>query len=147
MKGEHYPLESTPDKEFFFFQSIGPKGVFQKAIWFDKLPEGVNLFNLALCVVANGRLEDDIVTNNEDFVKTMYTVAKAVQEFFGTNPDAVLQISALGAKRLRIYTEIFQRKYDELGPVFLIKGIIEGQSEKFQPDRFYQAFEIALKKK
>ncbi len=38
MKGEHYSLESTPNKEVFFFLSTGRNGTFEKVIWFQQLP-------------------------------------------------------------------------------------------------------------
>lgn len=147
MKGEHYPLDFTPGKEFFFFQSMGPKGVFQKAIWFDRLSVDEPVFNLALCVVRGGIFEDDILTNNEDFVKTISSVAKAIKDFFKTYPDAVIQVRALGEKRLRIYNRIFQRKYHELEELYFIEGILQNKREPYQPDRFYDYFEISLGKK
>lgn len=147
MKGEHYSFEWTPDKELFAFESVGPNGVFQKVVWFSPIEGRENVYNLALCVFQNGIMEDDILTQNDDFAKTMYTVAKAVHSFFETYPRATVQIQALGEKRLRIYNWIFQRKQLELESVFKITGVVNGGSQRFEREKFYEAFEISLKRK
>jgi len=147
MKGEHYPLESTPDKEFFFFQSIGPKGVFVKAVWFQKRPLGKQVFNLALCIIKDSVFLDDVETNNEDFVKTMFTVVRAILNFLETYPEAKIQIGAGEEQRLRIYNNIVQRKLDEVKTKLIVKGFINKRRELIQRGKFYEMFEVSLRKR
>ncbi len=105
------------------------------------------LYNLALCLERNGQLFDDIATNNKDFSKTMFTVAKALELFFINHPGATVQIRASDDKRLRVYNGIFKRKYDEISQLYSVYGIsIEDEKEIYSSERYYIGFELSVKK-
>lgn len=142
---DYYTLKPNVAKDAFYFRSEGPKGVFHKLVLFEWIP-GEGCFNLALCVLQNNKWVDDIVTNNDDFVKTISTVAKTVLEFFEVHPDAVLQIGADERRRLGVYNGIFRRRQDEIQAIYEVHGIIEGRKELYQPQKNYEGFEINLKK-
>jgi len=141
----YYTLKPNAAKEAFYFRSEGPQGIFYKLVLFESIP-GEGCFNLALCVLQNNKWVDDIVTNNDDFVKTISTVARAVLEFFEVHPDAVLQIGADERRRLNVYNGIFRRRLNQIQVTFEVQGIIEGRKEPYQPQKNYEGFEINLKK-
>ncbi len=147
MLGEHYPL-FQPDNEFVFeFYSQGEKGEIKKAVIFEPLSfPAQDAYNLALCTFRNGIAVDHEVTNNKDFLKTMYTVAKAVYEFCDVHPDSSIQIGANDKRRLTIYNGIFKRRYAEIIESFDIMGINGGNAEPYNPEKFYGIFEIRPKK-
>ena len=108
--------------------------------------EELNRYNLALCVLQEGKLRDDVVTNNGDFSKILMTVAVCLEVFFGKLPNAVVEIAASDEKRLRVYNGIFQRKHLEILLNFVVKGVLDERKELYHPDNFYHKFEIQRRK-
>lgn len=147
MIGEHYPTISDYNNRVFKFKSIGPKGEIEKIIIFEPLlPLHKNEYNLALCIMKDGLMVDDMVTNNNDFYKTIYTVVKSIYIFFETYPEASLKIGAEEERRDRIYNGIFKRKHHEIIEKFDIFGYINGRIELYNLEKFYDHFELKRKK-
>ena len=140
---EHYTLDSTPDLLIHKFQSIGNQGVIDKLIIFEEI--GVNRYNLAFGDVVDGKLRDEIVSNNFDLVKTVSTVVGAVYLFFKQYPAAILEFDAVDEKRLRLYNRIMIRRFLEIEKSYLVRGVIDGLEERYQPGNFYHKFVIQLK--
>ncbi len=93
----------------------------------------------------NGEQRDDTISNNQDYVKVLSTVAKAVYEFLDLHPDAIIEIEAVDEKRLRLYNLIFKRRYHEWRLLFLVEGYIGLEKELFNPDKDYWRFELQWK--
>ncbi|MEK7253815.1 MAG: hypothetical protein AAB316_03665 [Bacteroidota bacterium] len=143
---DFYPLQPNADKREYYFESEGPNGVFQKVVLFEELPLQPGYFNLALCVVSHGIFLDDVVTDNADFSKTMQTVAKATYDFLEELPEAIIRVEANENRRLRIYNGIVKRRWKEIESLFEVKGKRQQKFEAYNPDHFYDGFELRLKK-
>lgn len=134
-----------PSKNFtqFAFQSEGIKGKIVKIIIFSPIAE--NEWNLGFGDFHRGKLDDTTMTNNNDAMKTIRTVAQAILIFIETYPDRIVVIEPLDEKRKRFYNRIFQKFYDEINIYFNIIGIREGVSFVFNPKEFYDVFKISYK--
>ena len=140
---ESYKLEIAQDFLVFKFQSVGNQGIIDKLVVFEELAEG--RYNLAFGDVIDGVLNDEVISNNFDFVKTASTVVKAIHIFFNQYPSATLEIEAVDEKRLKFYNRIIMRRYWEIESKFRIAGIIDGVKSPYFYGNFYQKFEIQLK--
>ncbi|MEK7256593.1 MAG: hypothetical protein AAB316_17695 [Bacteroidota bacterium] len=139
----HYSFVSEAENTLFPFQSEGENGIFDMAVEFQKM--SANQYNLALGVYDEGEFRDDLETNNGDFWKIMSTVAAVLFEFFRSHPAAVVQIRADEQRRLRVYNGIFQKRKADIERHFKISGMIGNIRSPFDPNRFYDGFEIKLK--
>lgn len=141
---DRYPLESFQQNQAFLFNSIGTKGIVLKAIVFEYLEE--NRYNLAFGDYKNGQMDDEIVTNNNDLIKVMSTVAHSLYLFMETYPNALVEIDPVDEKRCRLYNTIFKRRHQEVQLLFDIYGINEYSKEPYNSIQYYQKFEIERKK-
>jgi len=141
---EHYPLIPSKLENAFFFQSIGKKGIILKVIIFEDMEN--NYYNLAFGDVVNMKLDDKVITNNNDLVMVISTVAKAIYQFIEKHPKAIIEIDPIDPKRRRLYNSVFKRRHLEILDLFQIFGVIKGQKEKYNPNNFYEEFEIHPKK-
>jgi hypothetical protein len=73
MLGETYPIKPSLDKLYYLFISEGPKGRIIKIVLFQNI--GENSYNLAFGDFNGGQVDDEVVSNNRDFVKVLSTVA------------------------------------------------------------------------
>jgi hypothetical protein len=138
-----YDYLDSKHKTRFAFQSEGVQGKVIKIIQFEKSKDGK--WNLGFGDWRKGKIEDSIMTNNQDAIKVFRTVAKATFEFLNEYPTSIIVIEAVDDKRKRFYNLIFQRHFKELEPIFLIIGIIKKHKESYNPHKFYDSFEISLK--
>jgi len=141
---DSYPLIPTKLKNAFFFKSVGVKGTILKVIIFEHLKG--NRYNLAFGDVVNNELDDEVISNNRDFVKVMATVATAIYYFLETNPKAIVEIDPIDSKRALFYNRIFQRKHTEIIEILNLVGIVNKQKEIYNPEKLYDKFEIRSKK-
>lgn len=141
---DHYPLIPSKLENAFFFQSVGKKGIILKAIIFEDMQD--NYYNLAFGDVVDMKLDDKIITNNNDLIKVISTVAKAIYLFAEKNPKAIIEIDPVDERRRWLYNKIFKRRHLEIVDIFEIIGIKGEQKEKYNPEYFYDEFEIHLKK-
>jgi hypothetical protein len=86
---DYYPLTEL----IFAFHSEGVKGKILKIIIFTLKEDGQ--WNLAFGDWKNNAINDSIMTNNQDVVKVIGTVAKATYAFFENHPAATLEINQL----------------------------------------------------
>lgn len=141
---EHYPIRFTRDRKVFLFESVGVHGTIRKAVIFEE--KGNDYYNLAFGDIVNQDLKDEIISNNQDVLKVMSTVAKAIYIFFEFQPNAILEIEAVDQKRLNFYNTIFKRRFSEIEKSFILRGYHRNSKEEYKPDKFYDKFEIELKK-
>lgn len=143
MVREHYTIDSTPDYLVHRFQSHGNQGVIDKLVVFEEL-EG-NRYNLAFGDVIDGKLRDEVISNNFDLVKTVSTIAITINLFFQKYPSAILEFDAVDEKRLKLYNRVMARRFLEIEKTFHIKGIRSGVEENYQLGHFYYKFVIETK--
>lgn len=141
---DSYPLIPSKLKNAFFFKSVGVKGTILKVIIFEHLKN--RRYNLAFGDVVNNQLDDEVISNNQDFVKVISTVAIAIYEFLERNPKAIIEIDPIDSKRALFYNRIFQRRYIEIILILDVFGVIGKKRERYNPEKLYQEFEIEAKK-
>ena len=127
----------------FLFKSEGPNGIFEKGIIFQE--EGNNRFNLTLIEKRDGQLRDDVTSNNQDVVKIFSTVVQAILKFTKTNKDAVIELRASDAKRLRVYNALILRYHLNFKNQLTILGVKNEQIEPVQSEKTYDWFVIKRK--
>jgi hypothetical protein len=86
-----YPCYASEDKMLFIFRSEGIQGTVIKMIIFS--PTDVkNEWNLAFGDFKDDEIDHLTITNNQDAMKVIRTVAKATIEFFKAYPNSRLLI-------------------------------------------------------
>lgn len=127
----------------FSFHSEGIQGKILKIVIFTLQDNGK--WNLAFGDWKDKNLDDKVMSNNEDVVRVIGTVAKAAYKFFENHPDATLEIKPVDEKRRRLYNIVFQRHFYEIAEKFQIIGIIGEQKENYSPEKLYNSFELTVK--
>ena len=141
---DSYPLLPSKSENAFFFRSVGVKGTILKVIIFEHLKG--NRYNLAFGDVVNNQLDDEVISNNQDLIKVISTVAVGVYEFLENHPKAIVEIDPIDSKRALLYNRIFQRRHLEIITILDIFGIIDQEKEVYNPEKLYHEFEIHSKK-
>ena len=134
-----YPLNDL----LFSFHSEGVQGKILKIIIFTLQEDGK--WNLAFGDWNNKKVDDKVMSNNEDVVKVIGTVAKAAYQFFDNHPEAVLEIKPVDEKRRKLYNIVFQRHFYDITHNFQIMGLIGEQKEIYSPKKLYNSFELSVK--
>ena len=142
MNLERYPLKSEPNKKWFEFYSIGPKGAIRKVVKFD--PVRKNMYNLAFGDWDNKSksIDSKIRSNNHDVQKVLTTVATVVMEFMEHYPDSILFAQGDGPEKTRLYQMAINRHLGEISYRYIIEGFRTYYRERFQPGRNYDLFAL-----
>lgn len=90
----------------FAFQSESDKGKIVKIIEFYFLDNGK--WNLGFGDWNKGTVDDKVVSNNQDTMKVIRTVANVTIAFFKEYPSSVVVIEPVDEKRKRFYNLIFK---------------------------------------
>ena len=142
MLGETYHTMLHSDNEFIYlFVSRGQKGEILKAVLFQQY-KTKNNYNLAFGDVQDGKLSNKVVSNNNDFVKVLSTVAKCAYVFLERNPGTILHIQPVDDRRRNLYNAVFKRHYEALTENFEIWGKRNRRRETYQPQKDYDSFEL-----
>jgi hypothetical protein len=140
MLGETYPIKPSLDKLYYLFISEGPKGRIIKIVLFQNI--GENSYNLAFGDFNGGQVDDEVVSNNRDFVKVLSTVAACVYDFVKANPGVKLEIDPVDEKRKTLYNAVFKRHHVFIQQQFRILGVIAKVPEPYTPEKMYDIFEL-----
>ena len=150
MNVERYAYKSSDTFLDYEFYSKGPKGDIKKVVRFSlvKLPN-TPYYNLGFgdWNEEKQRIDDFIVSNNEDAERVLVTVAGAVMDFTNHYPDSIIYAEGSSASRTRRYQMGINKYWTEIEQLFDVYGLIE--NEGFQPfvrGRNYKAFVVKRKK-
>ena len=143
MINDSYYFEATNNNTLFAFESEGVKGKILKLVVFEMTVDGK--WNLAFGDVKNGDIDDSVITNNQDAIKVIRTVAKIIMIFFEDYPLSTILINPVDEKRKRLYNFAFQRHFKDIEPIFKIIGFLKGVEETYTPLKMYDSFQISLK--
>ena len=133
-------------KTRYFFISEGENKRIVKTVVFS--PLGNRLWNLGFGDLQySGYIDDSVVSNNDDLIKVISTVAKIAYEFSDKYPLRRIQIKPVDEKRKRLYNHVFRRHYDTIDANFDIIGINEQERETYSPKKNYDIFELNRKRK
>jgi hypothetical protein len=142
MNQETYGLTLDDDCQVFTFTSEGPRGKIPKAVAFKPLSQGPNYFNLSFgdWDRKQSKLDDTVVSNNQDTQKILSTVAKAVENFLMLNPDAVIFAMGGTAARNRLYQMSISKFEREIKERFVIRGSVKRRWRPFKKGINFDSF-------
>jgi len=95
----------------------------------------------------DGQIDDAVVSNNADLVKIMNTIASTLYSFTEQYPGSKVYIEPVDKKRSNLYHHIFRRRFGEIQPLFIIKGLTAGGWKDYLPGNRYLAFELERRTK
>lgn len=145
---DRYQTISTDNHTVFEFYSEGPKGRIKKVIVFSKpLNRHENIFNLAFgdWDEKQQKLNDRVISNNNDRGKVLATVASSVLEFIEHYPDAIVYAEGSTPPRTRLYQIGISTYISEITQWLEVYGFRFGNWEPFQPGQNYEAFAVKIK--
>jgi hypothetical protein len=148
MNIEQYSIISDNSHLFYEFQSIGPKGIINKAVLYSKIKDlNGNFYNLSFgdWDVISGRLDDKIISNNNDTKKVLNTVAFTALQFGHYFPEAYIIIVGSTDPRTRLYQMAIGRNITEIAILFEILGLKNGRFIKFSMGINFEAFLVKNK--
>lgn len=125
MEWEKYELERTEDGMGYWFYSEGPRGRIRKVIEFQKMRGlGSNTFNLAFGDFPEGaeNLNDRSVSNNQDRLKVLNTVATGVIDFLKMYPRSIVLIRATTLVRARLYQMLISLMWTSVKEEYEVLG-------------------------
>ena len=144
MVKDAYLYTGLKRKTRYFFVSEGENKRIVKMVVFT--PLGKKLWNLGFGDLQyHGYIDDSVVSNNDDLIKVISTVAKITYEFSEKYPLRHLQIKPVDEKRRRLYNHVFRRNYDIIYANFEITGINNLNGiirEHYSPEETYNSFEL-----
>ena len=125
------------------FVSIGPKGTIKKIVHYTYHPQlGANVYNLGFgdWDAINKKVNDTVVSNNGDTLKTLATVAETAMHFTQTHPDAWIFFEGSTSSRTRLYQKSLSIFFQEVERLFYMFGLTEDGWEVFSKGINYKAF-------
>lgn len=150
MNLERYDYQTSESFLDYEFHSEGPKGAIKKVIRFMSVTvAGFSYYNLGFgdWNEAEKRIDDFIVSNNQDAELVLATVASTVIDFTDHYPDVIIYAEGSTASRTRRYQMGINKYWSEIDPIFEVHGLIENQGfQPFELGKNYKAFVVKRKK-
>ncbi|MFT4152406.1 DUF6934 family protein [Parafilimonas sp.] len=146
---DRYEYFANTDFLSYEFFSEGPKGKIKKIIRFTpRNAEGITYFNLGFgdWNTEKNRVDDMVVTNNQDQQKILATVASAVLDFTALFPDIMVYAKGSTDARTRLYQMGIAANLGEIESALLVFGFIDNKWKKFEKNINYDAFLVLRKK-
>jgi hypothetical protein len=148
MNLDQYPIVSDSSNLTYKFDSIGPNGIIRKVVSYRRINSlSKNYYNLSFgdWDKINGKVNDTIVSNNNDTKKILFTVGLTALQFVNHFPTAEVFIEGSTISRTRLYQMTIRQHFIEIDKLFDLRGLRNGKWEKFKPGINFEAF--LLKKK
>lgn len=129
----------------FEFISEGPKGKIKKMVRFIRMFG--NLYNLGFGDFegSSGKINDIIITNNNDSLKVLATVGFIIHDFTSKNPNSFILIKGSTLSRTRLYRRGVSKYWDYISVEFVVYGQRDGDWELFKFNENYTAFLVHRK--
>jgi hypothetical protein len=152
MNLDKYDCLADSQYSSFTFQSIGPNGIIKKIINYKQVPDsfladGRPVINIGFgdWDEMNGKVDDAIVSNNQDRDKILATVASTIIAF--TDIYGRLPIYAQGSTpaKTRLYQMGINAHFKEVNALFWIYGLKGAEWSLFMPGVNYNAFLVIRK--
>lgn len=150
MNFERYDYKANESFLDYEFYSEGPKGVIKKVVRFTlvSLPS-FNYYNLGFgdWNEEEQRIDDFVISNNQDAERVLATVAATVMDFTTCYPGVVVYAEGSCPVRTRRYQMGINKHWSEINPFFEVYGLVENQGFlPFEHGRNYRAFVVKRKK-
>jgi hypothetical protein len=148
MEGGKYSLRWNSSDFAYEFYSEGPKGRIKKQLKFQPIPKvGENVFNVALGDQdqVTGDFNDLAISNNNDRVKVINTVAEAIIGFLDFKPNAILHIQGNTSSRTRLYQMALFARWWRIEHSFEVLGKLGNDWLSFRKGVNYERFLVYKK--
>ena len=146
MELPRYPLASDGKLTTFEFTSEGPNGRISKLVQFT--PTNLkDVYNLAFGDKDHetGKIDDLVISNNNDSEKVLSTVVGTVFAFTDKNPDAWVYATGSTAIRTRLYRMGITKYLSEVSNDFDVFGELDNKWEVFKKGKDYLGFLVKRK--
>lgn len=145
-----YDYHTNKDALIYEFFSDGPKGRIKKIVKFSLqyLSDQLAFYNLTFgdWNEAEKKIDDLIISNNNDKEKILATVALTIVEFSDKHPMMPVYIQGSTSARTRVYQMGINRYFEEIENIFYVFGLFENSGwHPFIKGTNYSAF-LILKK-
>ena len=144
-----YDYKKNDKLWIYEFISEGPKGKIRKIVEFIPFKyDGRICFNLFLGDWNEeiNSADELIISNNQDSLKVLVTVAKIVLEFTDSVPDAIVHIKGNSPSRTRLYQIGITKYWIDISTLFTVVGYINNKWQLFLKNVNYDAFMVYRKK-
>jgi len=149
MNLEQYSTEASPDFMEYTFYSDGPKGTIKKVVRFTKAHFLTFIYyNLGFGDWNDNlnKIDDFVVSNNQDAERVLATVAATVIGFTNQYPDALVYAEGSTRSRTRRYQMGMNKYWKNIGSIFEVYVLVENEGFKpFERNRNYIAFVVKRK--
>ena len=146
---DRYEYFANNDFLSYEFFSEGPKGKIKKIIRFTpRNAGGITYFNLGFgdWNEEKKRIDDLVVTDNQDRQKILATIGSAVLDFTALFPDVLVYAKGSTAARSRLYQMGISANLSEIQSLLHVFGFIDNAWKKFEKGLNYDAFLVLRKK-
>ena len=92
-----------------------------------------------------GKIDDAIISNNQDLIKVINTVAQIASDYLERYPQRCLELKPIDEKRKRLYNHVFRRHFKEIDSIFQIIGFVDNVAEIYSIEKNYDNFELKRK--
>ena len=148
MEKPNYKITSSEDGLWNEFESVGEEKIVKKAVGYYLFTENENEYaELSFGdIKENGSIDLKVVTDNKDFIFVIGTVITTLYRFFELYPNKIVVFTGSSSSRNRLYRAIIGKLFEEGKKYFEIEGVtFEGETESFEKNKDYLAFQISVK--
>lgn len=141
-----YSFQTDATRSIYLFESIGVRGIIQKAILFE-ITETDNSYNLSLCDLdpLSGKMNFLAISANGDTQKILATIYQAILHFTNNHPRCSIFFFGNSAVRNRLYRMAINHELNEISETFEIWGFLNDSWSPFVPHKNFDAFLINRK--
>lgn len=147
MNLERYVYFADYNYNNYEFYSIGSKGKIKKGVRFSKINDDPIIYNLAFgdISVETDRIDDAVISNNQDRDLVLATVANTIFDFTNHNGNHYVYATGSTPARTRLYQMGIAGLLTEINVNFDVYGFKDGQWQVFQRNVNYKAFLVKRK--
>ena len=141
MKLPRYEYLTEANAELFTFISEGPKGSIKKLIVYTQMLEK-DIYNLAFGDFNEdtGKIDDQVITDNNDSQKVLTTVASSLYIFTDKHPNVWVYAAGSNTARTRLYRRGITANIVEILTDFEVYGLQNDLWQPFEKGEEYEAF-------
>ncbi len=146
MKRPKYKLKAERELTIFEFVSEGPNGRIPKLIEFTET-NLKNFYNLAFGDKdeKTGKINDKVISNNNDTDKVLATVASAVLAFTDKYPEAWVYATGSTNSRTRLYRMGINKYFEDVANEFFIFGESDDKWLPFEKEKDFEGYVVKRK--
>ena len=146
MRDQRYQLKFSQSFTIFEFVSEGVKKRVPKIIKYtESSTEGIYSLGFGDKIGDTDDFDDEVITNNEDSIRVLATVAASVYIFTDKFPNAYVFATGSTPSRTRLYRIGISNNLAEIEEDFIILGLFQGDWEIFQKNKNYTSFLLTRK--